>query len=90
MEPQPFRIHVPDATLADLRERLSRVRWPDRPPDSRWQFGTDRDYLQDLAAYWRDHYIQRWTPMSKGGHFAAFEQPAALAKDIRAFFRQFR
>ena len=34
--------------------------------------------------------IERWTPMAKGGHFAALEQPTALAADIRAFFRRFR
>ena len=31
--------------------------------------------------------IQRWTEMPKGGHFAALEQPQALAGEIRAFFR---
>ncbi|SDE04581.1 epoxide hydrolase [Ruegeria marina] len=30
--------------------------------------------------------IRRWTGMEKGGHFAAMEQPAALAAEIRAFF----
>jgi pimeloyl-ACP methyl ester carboxylesterase len=34
--------------------------------------------------------IHRWTVMSKGGHFAAMEQPEALAKDVRAFFRPLR
>jgi pimeloyl-ACP methyl ester carboxylesterase len=34
--------------------------------------------------------IQRWTEMDKGGHFAAMEQPAALAADIQAFFRGLR
>jgi pimeloyl-ACP methyl ester carboxylesterase len=28
--------------------------------------------------------------MPKGGHFAAMEQPAALAEEIRAFFRPLR
>ena len=32
--------------------------------------------------------IRQWTQMQKGGHFAALEQPAALAADIRKFFRQ--
>lgn len=31
--------------------------------------------------------IVRWEPMAKGGHFAALEQPAALAAEIEAFFR---
>ncbi len=34
--------------------------------------------------------IQRWTMMQKGGHFAALEQPEALAREIRAFFRPLR
>jgi pimeloyl-ACP methyl ester carboxylesterase len=32
--------------------------------------------------------IQRWTEMPSGGHFAAMEEPALLAGDIRAFFRE--
>ncbi len=34
--------------------------------------------------------IQRWTVMEKGGHFAALEQPEALARDIVAFARPLR
>jgi microsomal epoxide hydrolase len=34
--------------------------------------------------------LQRWTEMKAGGHFAALEEPAALAEDIRAFFRPLR
>ena len=34
--------------------------------------------------------IQRWTEMPAGGHFAAMEQPVALAKEIQAFFRPLR
>lgn len=34
--------------------------------------------------------IRRWTPMPHGGHFAALEQPALLATDVRAFFHDLR
>ena len=30
--------------------------------------------------------IQRWTPMPRGGHFAAAEAPELLAADIAGFF----
>jgi pimeloyl-ACP methyl ester carboxylesterase len=30
--------------------------------------------------------IRRWTKMSRGGHFAALEQPELLADDVKAFF----
>jgi pimeloyl-ACP methyl ester carboxylesterase len=38
----------------------------------------------------RFYNIKRWEVKEKGGHFAALEQPAILAEEIRAFFRQFR
>lgn len=34
--------------------------------------------------------IRRWTAMPRGGHFAALEQPEALAREIREFFRPLR
>ena len=39
------------------------------------------------AAAERVFDIRRWTTMPRGGHFAALEQPMALAQEIRAFFR---
>jgi pimeloyl-ACP methyl ester carboxylesterase len=38
----------------------------------------------------RGYNVQRWTTLSKGGHFAAMEQPEILAAEIREFFRPFR
>jgi pimeloyl-ACP methyl ester carboxylesterase len=34
--------------------------------------------------------IRRWSVMPQGGHFAALEQPDALAREVRAFFRPLR
>ena len=34
--------------------------------------------------------IRRWTTMERGGHFAALEQPEALAREIAAFARPLR
>jgi hypothetical protein len=59
MEPTPFTIRIPDATLADLRERLDRVRWPDEIPGAGWQYGTDLTYLRQLVEYWRTQYDWR-------------------------------
>jgi microsomal epoxide hydrolase len=38
----------------------------------------------------RVYDIRRWTMMKSGGHFAALEEPAALAADIAEFFRPLR
>ena len=37
---------------------------------------------------WRD--IRRWTVMERGGHFAAMEQPEALAREVLEFLRPLR
>lgn len=37
----------------------------------------------------RFYNVTRWTELPRGGHFAALEEPQALAADMRAFFRQF-
>jgi microsomal epoxide hydrolase len=37
---------------------------------------------------WAERFfnVQRWTEMPRGGHFAAMEEPALLAQDLRAMF----
>ncbi len=38
-----------------------------------------------VAAHYR---LVRWTPASRGGHFAAMENPAEFVADVRAFFEE--
>jgi pimeloyl-ACP methyl ester carboxylesterase len=59
MVPTPFRLEVPDAALADLRERLSRTRFPDEPPQAPWSTGTSLAYLRDLSKYWQNDFNWR-------------------------------
>src|SRR5262249_8498061 len=58
-EIHPFRIDVPQADLDDLRDRLSRVRWPDELPGVGWRYGVPLDYLKELTEYWRTKYDWR-------------------------------
>jgi pimeloyl-ACP methyl ester carboxylesterase len=55
-DPRPFRLHVPDDAIADLRERLGRTRFADQAPGEPWAYGTDSAWLKDLVAYWRDGF----------------------------------
>jgi pimeloyl-ACP methyl ester carboxylesterase len=55
----PFRADIPQDALDDLYERLDRTRWPDELPDVGWAYGVPRDYLTELAAYWRHEYDWR-------------------------------
>jgi pimeloyl-ACP methyl ester carboxylesterase len=50
-----------------------------------------REILHPPRAWAERMYdIRRWTAMPAGGHFAALEEPEALAADVRAFFRPLR
>ena len=58
--PVPFRLHVAQEVLDDLRDRLARTRWPDEaqgmPP---WQAGTSVGYMKALAEHWRTGFDWR-------------------------------
>lgn len=59
MPPQPFTVHIAEEVLRDLRERLTRVRWPDTIPGAEWRYGADLASVRGLVDYWRDHYDWR-------------------------------
>lgn len=59
MSIQSFQVHIPQATLDDLHERLARTRWPGERPGAGWSRGVPLGYLKDLAEYWRAGYDWR-------------------------------
>jgi pimeloyl-ACP methyl ester carboxylesterase len=56
---EPFRVSVPEADVADLRERLRRTRWPSMWADHEWRYGVDIDFLRELCRYWAEDYDWR-------------------------------
>ncbi|HEX4770839.1 MAG TPA: epoxide hydrolase [Bryobacteraceae bacterium] len=53
---EPFRIHVADEVLDDLRARLRHTRWPDQIPGIGWEQGTELDWLRRRVSYWLDEF----------------------------------
>ena len=51
----PFSVPFSESDLEDLQDRLGRIRWPDDAPGS-WEYGFDRRFLQQICAYWRNHF----------------------------------
>jgi pimeloyl-ACP methyl ester carboxylesterase len=56
---EPLVVGVPDSALEDLRRRIRNTRWPDPAPGEPWSQGVDREFLQDLLAYWADGFDWR-------------------------------
>ena len=56
---EPFHLSVPEEQLADLRDRLSRTRWPDRETVADTSQGPQFAKVRALCDYWRDSYDWR-------------------------------
>jgi pimeloyl-ACP methyl ester carboxylesterase len=57
----PFRIEVPQGTLADLRARLAGTRWPEAETVDDWSQGVPLSYLRELCHHWAEDYDWRAT-----------------------------
>jgi pimeloyl-ACP methyl ester carboxylesterase len=55
----PFKVHVPQAALQDLKKRLSDTRWPAKEPVTDWSQGVPLAKAQALVEYWRSQYDWR-------------------------------
>ena len=55
----PFHLAVPEATLDDMRARLSRTRWPEAETVDDWSQGVPLVKLRALCEHWRDGYDWR-------------------------------
>jgi pimeloyl-ACP methyl ester carboxylesterase len=56
---RPFRVHVPDADLADLKRRLVATRWPDKETVPDHSQGAQLAKLQALVQHWATDYDWR-------------------------------
>jgi len=56
---RPFRAHVPDSAIADMRRRLQMTRWPDKETVADASQGAQLARLQELVRYWGTDYDWR-------------------------------
>ena len=58
-EIRPFRVHVPDATLTDLKRRVNATRWPDKETVTDRTQGVQLAKIKALVKYWGTTYDWR-------------------------------
>ncbi len=70
---RPFRIAVPDDTLARIRRRVAEYPWHEMPDDGGWAYGTNLDYMKELCAYWLNEFDWREqeAAINRFSHFTA-------------------
>lgn len=78
----PFEIHIPDADIQDLKERLARARLPAQIPGTGWEYGTNAAYLQELVDYWRNDFDWR----AQERELNSFDQYLTTIDDIPLHF----
>ena len=59
LEIEPFRAHVSDVVLADLRERLAGTRWPEPIAGVGWTEGVDQSWLRRVVQHWETRFDWR-------------------------------
>src|SRR5688572_28593684 len=56
---RPFRIKVPEADLAELRQRIAATRWPEKETVADQSQGVPLGMIRELARYWGNGYDWR-------------------------------
>ncbi len=54
-----FSIDFQQSELDALRAKVAAFPWHEMPDDGGWDYGTNLDYMQELAAYWVDEFDWR-------------------------------
>src|SRR5438309_1167818 len=54
-----FKCHVPQAAIDDLKCRIAQTRWTDEIIDSGWKYGSNLNYIKELADYWLNKFDWR-------------------------------
>jgi pimeloyl-ACP methyl ester carboxylesterase len=53
---RPFRVHVPEEQITDLRRRIRETRWPDKETVNDRSQGGQLAKMQEIVEYWGSHY----------------------------------
>src|SRR5215470_8158358 len=56
---RPFKVHIPQKDLNDLRQRIKATRWPDKEVVTNQSQGVQLATMQKLAKYWATDYDWR-------------------------------
>jgi len=56
---RPFKVHIPEAAIKDMKQRIAATRWPDKETVADQSQGVKLEKLKGLASYWGKDYDWR-------------------------------
>jgi pimeloyl-ACP methyl ester carboxylesterase len=59
MDIQPYKIHIEESLLVDLKRRLHHIRWPRSLDAVNWDEGSSLAFMARLAGYWQSQFDWR-------------------------------
>ena len=74
---RPFRVTIPEEEIVELRRKVAATRWPTWAAPRSWA-----EAVYPGLAYFNQ--------ADRGGHFAAWEEPALFTVELRAAFKPMR
>jgi hypothetical protein len=51
-----FKINIKQSVIDDLKSRIANTRWTDEIENSKWEYGTNKNYLKELCDYWQNTF----------------------------------
>lgn len=79
---EPFTIDIAQPILDDLKARISATRWTDEIEGAKWEYGTNRGYLEELCHYWADGFDWK----KQQDYLNSFRHFTATVSDIGLHF----
>ena len=82
----PFKVDVAQTTLDRILSRVKDATWPSAPAHSAkgasapWGYGTNLDYMKELAAYWADGFDWRKAEAALNAH-PQFKAPVTVGTE---------
>src|SRR5450432_1538596 len=52
----PYKINIEQSIIDDLKKRIANTRWADEIENSKWEYGTNKNYLKELCDYWQNTF----------------------------------
>jgi len=57
----PFKINISNKIIENINNKVSTYPWHEMPDDGGWSYGTNLDYMKEIAKYWVDKFNWRKT-----------------------------
>jgi hypothetical protein len=56
---RPFKLSVSESILKEINNKVKNYPWHEMPDDGGWEYGTNLEYMKDIANFWVNKFDWR-------------------------------